>query len=686
MSHSFFSLARTTLAALFAMSLAASCGGGAGGSGGDSGPVTPGGGTGAAVSLSLVKAGTTDPIATILAGESATARAVVTGSDGSPLAGVIVKFASADTALATISPASVLTDSAGLATATVTSGSQSVSGATALTATATISGKDYVKSLNVSVSGSSTTQQPLVLTLAQPTVTVGGSVKVTAAVKTSTAQPAAGVTVTFQSSDPAKATLNPAVGTAVTDAAGLASITVEGLTAGQVNITATVDVSGVRQTASVELGVGGLESRIISFVGASSSTMTIAGTGGTATSELTFDVKNQNGAPIQGVVVTFAPSVTTGGLKVSPLQGVTDAAGKVVTVVTAGTVPTPVRVTATVTLNGATTSTQSSQLSVSSGLPTQNFFSLSVGTFNIDGCDVDGTKTPINARLGDQFGNPVPDGTTVNFITEGGRIGASSIGSCQTKNGVCSVDLESQNFRSFDCRVSISAYAVGQESFIDTNQNGVYDSGEPFADLADVFLKVQPGFLKNGYAFSAPVFTSANFDEDTEVTKQNNFDATANPLDTREADRLIRFTNTGQTTPISDGVWGQAHVRGGAEVVFSARNGTAVLTGTAPSLAGCIQGAASSTTLFVRLVDRNGNPFAAGSTITAEGTGVTIKSVIPAAVPISTQYGGTLHGISLESSAERCTGGTAAGVSGSVRVTVTPVGGVPFTRAYSVGY
>jgi hypothetical protein len=684
MSHSFVSLLRCTFAALFAISVAASCGGGAGGSGG-SGAVTPGV-TGAAVSLSLVKAGTTSSVATILAGESATARAVVTGSDGSPLAGVIVKFAAADTALLSVTPASVLTDSAGLATATVTSGSQSVSGATALTATATISGKDYAKSLNVSVSGSTTTQQPLVLTLSQPTVTVGGSVKVTATVKTSTAQPAAGVIVTFQSSDPAKATLNPAVGTAVTDAAGLASITVEGLTAGQVNITATADVSGTRQAASVELGVGGLESRIISFVGASSSTMTIAGTGGTATSELTFDVKNQNGAPIQGVVVTFAPSVTTGGLKVSPLQGVTDAVGKVVTVVTAGTVPTPVRVTATVTLNGATTSTQSSQLSVSSGLPTQNFFSLSVGTFNIDGCDFDGTKTPINARLGDQFGNPVPDGTTVNFITEGGRIGASSIGSCQTKNGVCSVDLESQNFRSFDCRVSISAYAVGQESFIDTNQNGIYDSGEPFTDLADVFLKVQPGFLKNGYVPSAPVFTSASFDVNAEVTAQNTFDPTANPLDTREADRLIRFTNTGQTVPASDGVWGQAHVRGSAEVVFSARNGTAVLTGTAPSLAGCTQAAASSTTLRVRLVDRNGNPFAAGSTITAEGTGVSVKSVIPAAVPVSTQYGGTVHGISLESSTERCAGGTAAGVAGSVRVTVTPVNGVAFVTSYSVGY
>lgn len=549
------------------------------------------------------------------------------------------------------------------------------------------SGTDVTPGSTDTPSGSQT--QPVTMTISQTEVTIGGAVTVTATVKNAAGSPVSGAVVTFQSSDLTKALLNPAIGTATTDANGVASITVEGIAAGQVNINASVDVSGTRQAGSVALGVGGTESRNVSFVGASSQTLTISGTGGPATSELTFKVLNQAGVPIKGAQVTFAPSVTTGGLNVAPLTATSGDDGSVKTVVTAGTIPTPVRVAATVTINGSTTTVQSSQLSISSGLPSQNFFSLSVETFNIDGCDFDGSKTKVNARMGDQFGNPVPDGTTVNFISEGGRIGASSVGSCQTANGVCSVDLESQEFRPHDCRVSIMAYAAGQESFVDTNSNGIYNPGEPFTDLADAFLKVQPGFLTHGYGPADRVFTSA-FDSSTDVTRFDLtdpavFSAVQNPLDTRQADRLIRFVNTGQTTPVADGVWGQAHVRGYGEVVFSARSGELVMESGAPSFAGC--GATPTSTSFVfRLVDRNGNPFAAGSTVAAEGVGAAVNRVLPAAVPSTSAYGGTYHTIQLSSDVSHCAGGASAGAPGVVYVTYTPVGGVGYVVPITVNY
>jgi hypothetical protein len=85
-----------------------------------------------------------------------------------------------------------------------------------------------------------------------------------------------------------------------------------------------------------------------------------------------------------------------------------------------GTVPTPVWVVATV--HGTTLSTQSNTLTITTGLPTQDFFSLSIQTSNIEGWDYDGITSALMIIASDRLGNPVPDGTAVNFITEGAQI------------------------------------------------------------------------------------------------------------------------------------------------------------------------------------------------------------------------------------------------------------------------
>lgn len=526
--------------------------------------------------------------------------------------------------------------------------------------------------------------QQLTMTIAESEVQVGNATAVKATVKSNTGKPIPGLTVVFQSSDTSKVRLNPSVGTAVTDQNGDATIAIEAIAVGQVNITAAVDVDGSRQTGAVAVGVGGSESRSLLFESASKSTLTIAGTGGPATSELVFKVQNQLGAPIVGALVTFAPTVTTGGLRVAPLSAVSQADGSVRTIVTAGNVPTPVRVTASVTVGNATTSVQSSQLSISSGLPSQKFFSLSAETLNIDGCDFDGSKSAIVARVGDQFGNPVPDGTTVNFITEGGRIGASGAGSCSIINGACKVDLESQEFRPHDCRVTLLAYAAGQEAFVDTNSNGAFDNAEPFQDLADAFLKVQPSALAGGFGAGAPVFTPG-FDAATGVNFSSTFSAPPNPLDPRESDRLIRFTDSGQSAPVADGVWGLAHVRDAMEIVFSARSGTMIVETPLQSFAGCGQ-AIQARSMVVRLVDRNGNPFAYGSKIAADATGGSVVKVFPDTVLNTTAHGGTYHSIIVNSDPARCIGGSSVGVPGNLAISVTPVGSGGFVRNIPIQY
>lgn len=190
------------------------------------------------------------------------------------------------------------------------------------------------------------------------------------------------------------------------------------------------------------------------------------------------------------------------------------------TVVNSGTVAATVRVTASIDGTIPLISSQSNVLVVSTGKPDQDSFSLSASVQNIEGWEHDGAQVTITARLADAFNNPVPDGTAVVFTAEGGAIDSS----CQTSKGVCSVVWTSQNPRpvgvdgngplldrsglqtedpnaalkeetNFDGgkyfgnhfgqpyggRVTITATAIGEESFADLNSNNILDTDAEFS-------------------------------------------------------------------------------------------------------------------------------------------------------------------------------------------------------------
>jgi len=104
---------------------------------------------------------------------------------------------------------------------------------------------------------------------------------------------------------------------------------------------------------------------------------------------------------------------------------------------------------------------------------------------------LDGDKTTVTVRVADSAGNPVPDGTRVQFSTSGGQI----VTSCELKGvadgaatiSACSVDFATQNYRPTNGYVAIVAWLQGQEAFKDLNGNGIYDTGEPFADAGRLF-------------------------------------------------------------------------------------------------------------------------------------------------------------------------------------------------------
>ena len=280
---------------------------------------------------------------------------------------------------------------------------------------------------------------------------------------------------------------------------------------GQDRVTAQVSVEGTPLSASGTVTVLAANIGSIEFVSATPTSIGIAGSGQPETSTVVFRVLNASGGPVVNQLVSFSLNTSAGGIALTPSQGTTDTQGRVQTVVKSGTVNTAVRVTARTTQGATTLTSQSEQLVVSTGLPDQNSFSVSAGCFNIEGGDYDNEITNITLLAADRFNNPVPDGTAISFVTEGGAVQPS----CLTAGGECTVNWRSQDPRppsfvgflpgapvddGYDIvggqfvangprggRSTVLVTAVGEESFVDLDGDGRYDDGEPFGDLAEAF-------------------------------------------------------------------------------------------------------------------------------------------------------------------------------------------------------
>ncbi|WP_280154303.1 Ig-like domain-containing protein [Piscinibacter sp. XHJ-5] len=127
---------------------------------------------------------------------------------------------------------------------------------------------------------------------------------------------------------------------------------------------------------------------------------------------------------------------------------------------------------------------------VSTGVPNQRFMSMSVEKWALN-WGMDGDTTKVTIRVADSAGNPVPEGTRVQFSTSGGQIvtscALSGVAEGTATISACSVDFATQDFRPLSGRVSILAWLEGEEAYKDLNGNGAYDVGEPFADAGRLF-------------------------------------------------------------------------------------------------------------------------------------------------------------------------------------------------------
>lgn len=280
---------------------------------------------------------------------------------------------------------------------------------------------------------------------------------------------------------------------------GQATATYTDLGCGSVDtITATVG----NRTLSTNVNISPAQASAMTFVDVNPATLGIKGSGTGEVGTVRFRLVDASGNGVSGQTVKFALSTTVGGISLNTTSAVTDASGYASALVQSGTIGTPLTVTATLSGNTAIWA-QSRQLYVSTKIPHQNGFSLAASSHNPEFYDVDGQTVNLTVRVSDRFGLPVPDGTQINFRTEGGigtiqdpNNATAPVGGCITSSSTCSVTLTSSGDRTRlssvaplstadGGRQTVMAFAVGEDSFDDNNGNGVFDTGDVFPPAAN---------------------------------------------------------------------------------------------------------------------------------------------------------------------------------------------------------
>jgi adhesin/invasin len=293
--------------------------------------------------------------------------------------------------------------------------------------------------------------------------------------------------------------------TRVTFSAGTST----GIAAITASVSSSVVIDGVLINRPVEAGLSVLieASDIvgsIEIVSITPDAIGITGSGTTQTSRIQFMVRDPAGNPIKDdSIVTFSLGDTRLGGGESLSSGsqtgtsVTNATvgGIVEVIVKSGNVAGPIDVIATID-NISTVA----QVSVVGGLPDAKHFGLAAETLSIEGF-IFGLQNQITAYVGDRYGNIVPDGTRVNFISEGGLIGtsqASGAFTSTTEFGQAGAILQTAEPSDDLSGVfppgnsglnTIVAYTTGSESFNDQNGNGIFDGNDTIThDMSEPYI------------------------------------------------------------------------------------------------------------------------------------------------------------------------------------------------------
>lgn len=413
-------------------------------------------------------------------------KATFKDGNGTPIANRLVNF-TLSSALAVLSSPTALTNAQGQAQVSISPATVSTVGAATVSAQAADGTLSFSASSDFAVAAANISLSTI--TLGSKNLNQGGNTSVVVNA-TSNGVAASGVNVSFS------ADCGTIPNLVTTDGNGLASTTYSAVKVGGGSCSGVVTLSASAVGTPIQkasLTVAAPVANAINFVSATPSQIFVKGSGATENSLVKFLVLDSTGTPMPNVDVNISLTINPGGVGLGasgstlPTTVITDVGGVATINVFSGTIPGPVEVKASL-VGSPSVFTTSKNLTVASGPPSQNAFSLSVSVFNIEGWGIDGSSTSLTVRVADRQGNPVPDGTVINFTTEGGQVAPS----CATARvgGVaqCTVPFISQNPRPVGGRVSVLAFAEGLKQFTDANGNNAYDPGtDAILDQGDAY-------------------------------------------------------------------------------------------------------------------------------------------------------------------------------------------------------
>lgn len=443
-------------------------------------------------------------------GETSTITVAVYNSSGTGAAELPVVLSLDRPSLASINPAIVSTNSAGIATTTLTA--RNLQGEVNIAASA---GGVSSDALQISVL-SGVTAATINMVANPTTILTNGTATITAEVLDAygSAVPD-GTTVLFSLENTVFGSVSTNSSTTVN---GFATVTFESDTTPG---TAQINASSGGAEGSVDVLINQTQPASLEYIEAVPQLIAIAGSGGIETSYIRFRVNDENGYPLSGISVAMTMEGPGGNEYIdndaTPLEidVSSNAAGIAEVLLRSGTAPGPVTILAEISVNGVPFRARSSVVSIGGGVPSAGRFSVSASVLNVPGLDYNGKETDITAYLSDRFGNyNILAGTTVTFLTEP----ALSIDTQQatvTEDGLATVTARTQhpvinpvpgghyvtphtweedlltyikanfnwpynNYPRWGL-VSVLVITDGEEHFDDLNANGIYDIGtDPF--------------------------------------------------------------------------------------------------------------------------------------------------------------------------------------------------------------
>ena len=467
----------------------AACGGG-----GNPGGTSTGGGSGSGgatvastVTVTIVDANDVVIPSNSISSTAAYVKAVVKPATGVAYATKRITL-STDAAVATLAQTSVLTDGTGTAKVRISPVSLTSAAAATVTVLASVENTTGMETVTGTVDYQTSAAN---VSLGQFTATTGTitalqstpvSVK---ALINGTAATSGQVSVSFST---LCGSFSPAI--AVSSSDGTVSSVYQSVAGCSGAVTLNAQALGAA-TVTTSVNVTPAQAANLLFDSTSQATIfTSKATSGVKQATLKFKVVDANGAPLASQAVNLSLSTTAVNAGVTFAGGTTnvqtvstDALGLAAVTVSAGALPTPVVVTASL-VSVPSLVASSLTLAVTSGVPTQLAASLAGEPLSLEAFNTDGVTSKISFRIADRQGNPVPPSTAVTLVASHGLIQ----GSCVLNSvSACSVTYVSQGARPTSGRVAVLAYLDGEESFVDANGNNVYDANEEFSDTGTVF-------------------------------------------------------------------------------------------------------------------------------------------------------------------------------------------------------